>query len=125
MNEFDEIITDMIVERDKYLTDLQHMVMTCAAWGVKKVDIDVTAAALMMKLTEKLLRSQISLDNAQRQQSVIDSVRNPSFSGYGIPEKSETAEAISLELKEKFISGFSREQPKESPAQYQETPVDC
>ncbi len=106
MNEIDEVITGMISERDKHLADLQHLVMTSAAWGVKKVDIDVTKAALMVKITEKLLRSQISLSNAEDQRSVIDSVLNPSVLGYGISEKSETATAISLELKENLFQGF-------------------
>ncbi|XOQ10944.1 MAG: hypothetical protein ACFWUK_19215 [Serratia liquefaciens] len=114
MEEIDKIITGMAAERDKHLADLQYLVMTSAAWGVKKVDVDVIAAAGMVKLSEKLLRAQIGLQEATTQRSVIRSVLDPNVQGYGMPEKSETAEAISLQLKGKFISAFSREQPKES-----------
>lgn len=120
MDEIDKIITGMTEERDKHLADLQYLVMASAAWGVKKVDVDVIAAAGMVKLSEKLLRSQITLQEATTQRAVIRSVLNPSAQGYQMPEKSETAEAISLQLKEKFISAFSHEQPKGSLLQCQE-----
>lgn len=120
MEEIDKIIAGMTAERDKHLADLQYLVMTSAAWGVKKVDVDVIASAGMVKLSEKLLRSQIALQEAVTQRVVIRSVCNPEVMGYCIPEKSETAEAISLQLKEKFISAFSHEQPKGSLQQCQE-----
>ncbi|WP_337264363.1 MULTISPECIES: hypothetical protein [unclassified Serratia (in: enterobacteria)] len=119
MEEINTIVTGMVAERDKHLADLQYLVMTSAAWGVKKVDVDVIAAAGMVKLSEKLLRAQIALQKAESQLSVIRSVLNPSIQGYGMPEKSETAEAISLELKNQFISEFAPEQQKESPEQCQ------
>lgn len=112
MEKIKEIIADMTAERDKHLADLQHLVMDSSAWGVKKVDVDVIAVAGMVKLSEKLLRAQISLQRAETQYSVIRSVLNPSVQGYRMPEKSETAEAISLQLKDKFISEFAPEQQK-------------
>ncbi|MBP1034205.1 hypothetical protein J8631_01390 [Serratia fonticola] len=125
MDKIDAIIDGLAAERDKHLADLQYLVMTSAAWGIKKVDVDVIAASGMVKLSEKLLRSQIALQDAMTQRAVILSVLDPSVQGYRMPEKSETAEAISLQLKDKFISAFAPEQQKESPVLFPGMSVGC
>ncbi|GBO49492.1 hypothetical protein MFFDBJGM_02510 [Pectobacterium versatile] len=124
MESVKNVISARTEERNKVFSDLQHLVMICSAWGAKEIAVDVSAAALMVKLSEKLLRTQVELTDAENQLCTIRNIVYPSVKGYAMREKSETTEAISLEVANKFISALSREQQKESLEQSQATNCD-
>ncbi|RUR94744.1 hypothetical protein PB16LOC_01041 [Pectobacterium versatile] len=124
MESVKNVISARTEERNKVFSDLQHLVMICSSWGAKEIAVDVSAAALMVKLSEKLLRTQVELTDAENQLCTIRNIVYPSVKGYAMREKSETTEAISLEVANKFISALSREQQKESLEQSQATNCD-
>ncbi|WP_400313665.1 hypothetical protein [Pectobacterium sp. CHL-2024] len=124
MESVKNVVSAKTEERNKVFSDLQHLMMICSAWGEKEIAVDVSAAALIVKLSEKLLRAQVDLSDAENQLGTIRDIVHPSVKGYAIREKSETTDAISLEVAKKFISALSREQQKESPEQSQATNCD-
>lgn len=124
MERIEEVIAELTAKRNKHLEDIQFLALRQLTLGGTKITLTTAEAATLMKVSEKLLRTQISLEEAEHKYRAIHGILQTSFLGYSMPEKSETADAISLELLKNFTLSLSHEQPKESPQQQQEAPRD-